>query len=200
MKHLARILLIFFFVTSQAHASEVTIWLKSEIDKILMAYKNDSNSKIERFEYIESTIDQNFAGAGIAKFVAGKAWSTADKETKKNYIKLFKRHLALNIASIMKGYSNQTYSIIDSKHDEINDVIFINMELRNPTNKLSITWRVKESKNKFYVIDMLVADISLVVTKRSEFNSMLKKFDYDLKNFNDILNEQNKTSYNKLIQ
>ena len=88
MKHLARIILIFFFVTSQAHASEVTIWLKSEIDKILMAYKNDSNSKIERFEYIESTIDQNFAGAGIAKFVAGKAWSSAKKETKKTYIEL----------------------------------------------------------------------------------------------------------------
>ena len=110
MKFLVRILLILFFLTSQANANQATDWLKSEIDKILMAYKNDSNSKIERFEYIKSTIDQNFAGAGIAKFVAGKAWATGDKETKKTYIKSFKRHLVLNIAAIMEGYSGQTYS------------------------------------------------------------------------------------------
>ena len=55
-------------------------------------------------------------------------------------------------------------------------------------------------KEKYYIIDLLVADISLVVTKRSEFNSMLKKSNYNLQKFNEILNSQNKLSYNKLIE
>ena len=55
------------------------------------------------------------------------------------------------------------------------------------------------SKEKFYVIDLLVADISLIVTKRSEFNSMLKKVDYELEELNLVLKNQNKSSYSKLI-
>ena len=74
------------------------------------------------------------------------------------------------------------------------------MEIADNTKKIIIVWRVKESKNKFYIIDLLVADISLVITKRSEFNSMLKKIDYDLKIFNEALKKQNEISYNKFIQ
>ena len=177
MKFLAKIVLIFFLITSKIYASDVSSWLKFEIDQILNAYKNDNISNVEKFQYIENTINNNFAGAGIAKFVAGKAWSSADKETKKNYIKLFKRHLALNIASLLKGYSNQSYTIINSKHDEKNGVFLIDMDIQDKTNKFLITWRVKEAKNRFYVIDFLAADISLVITKRSEFNSLLKKVD-----------------------
>ena len=89
MKFLAKIVLIFFLITSKIYASDVTSWLKFEIDQILNAYKNDNISNVEKFQYIENTINNNFAGAGIAKFVAGKAWSSADKETKKTYINLF---------------------------------------------------------------------------------------------------------------
>ena len=100
----------------------------------------------------------------------------------------------------MQGYSNQTYSLINTKKDATNNVILIDMVLYDQKNKLLVTWRLKESKNRFYVIDLLVADISLVITKRSEFNSLLKKNDYDLKVFNEILNNQNELSYNKLIK
>ena len=64
-------------------------------------------------------------------------------------------------------------------------------------------WKInnlKEAKNRFYVIDLLLADISLVVTKRSEFNSMLKKVNYDLKVFNETLKNQNNSSYKLFIQ
>jgi len=46
----------------------------------------------------------------------------------------------------------------------------------------------------------LVADISLVVTKRSEFNSMLTTVDSDLYEFNKLLKDQNESSYNKFIK
>ena len=74
------------------------------------------------------------------------------------------------------------------------------MEIQDQTNKTLVTWRVKEAKNRFYVIDLLLADISLVVTKRSEFNSMLKKVNYDLKVFNETLKNQNNSSYKLFIQ
>ena len=191
--------MILLLSTSFLNASESSEWLRSEIDTILNAYKNTSFSNAERFELIENTINNNFAGAGIGKFVSGNSWSSASKETKKEYIKLFKKHLALSIASLMQGYSNQEYQLIDSKYDEKNKVSMIDMEIKSDTGNLLVTWRVKKSKDRYFVIDLLVADISLVITKRSEFNSMLKTIGNDLSALNDILRSQNELSFSKFL-
>ena len=195
-----KFLFVLLLISNSLFADEASNWLKKEIDYILDTYENGNLTKIDKYYYIEDTINKNFAGAGIAKFVAGQAWSLANKETKKEYINIFKRHLALNIASLMQGYSDQEYSLINSKFDESNDISLIDMNIKNNSSSMLVTWRVKKSKDRFFVIDLLVADISLVVTKRSEFNSSLKKIDYDLQTFNEILHNQNELSYNKIIQ
>ncbi len=193
------LILIFSFNSKQVLADEPSKWLKGEIDKILISYQNNDLPNENRFLMIEQTINNNFAGTGIAKFVAGESWSKADKDTKKEYIKNFKRHLALNIASMMQGYSNQKYELSNSQIDKKNKIILIDMEIFSDTGSVVVTWRVKESKGRYFVIDLIVADISLVVTKRSEFNSMLKSVDYNLYKFNQILINQNNESYQKII-
>ena len=188
-----------FFISVNATAHDAKRWLNKEIDKIIYAYQSNDLPNENKFLMIEQTINNNFAGTGIAKFVAGKSWNEASKQTKLNYIKTFKRHLALNIASMMQGYSNQNYELLNSSYDEKNKVTLIDMEVFSDTGSIIVTWRLKKSKDRFFIIDLLVADISLVVTKRSEFNSLLKTVDYNLKEFNNKLLAQNESSYQKLI-
>ena len=197
-----RIKILFVFlilISSSVKANEAKDWLNKEIDIIISAYQNNNLPNENKFLMVENTINNNFAGTGIAKFVAGKSWNGASKEVKKEYIKLFKRHLALNISSMMQGYSDQEYQLTNSSYDEKNKVTLVDMEIFSDTGSIQVTWRVKKSKDRFFVIDLLVADISLVVTKRSEFNSMLKTVDYNLFEFNKKLLTQNKSSYQKII-
>ena len=95
----------------------------------------------------------------------------------------------------MQGYSNQNYKLNDSRYDQKNKVTLVDMEVYSDTGSIIITWRVKKSKDRFFVIDLLVADISLVVTKRSEFNSMLKNLNYDLGELNSKLIKQNEKEH-----
>ena len=198
--HLIKILSSFIVLLSfSVNANEAKNWLNKEIDIIISAYQNNNLPNENKFLMVENTINNNFAGTGIAKFVAGKSWNSASKKVKIEYIKLFKRHLALNISSMMQGYSDQKYQLTNSSYDEKNKVTLIDMEIFSDTGSIQVTWRVKKSKDRFFVIDLLVADISLVVTKRSEFNSMLKNVDYNLSEFNKILLSQNDSSYQKVI-
>ena len=199
MNFLYKIFFIFLLNATSLLADEASDWLKKEIDTILDVHRDTSISKVDRFNLIEDSINNNFAGAGISKFVAGKSWSSASKEVKKEYVKLFKKHLALNIASLMQGYSDQEYELVNAKYDEKNKVSMIDMKIHNDTGNILVTWRVKKSKDRYFVIDLIVADISLVVTKRSEFNSMLKKVDQKLSELNDILRSQNESSYSIII-
>ncbi len=191
--------LIIIFTPLNLKADEVNDWLNKEINTIISAYQNNNLTNENKFLLIEKTINNNFAGSGIAKFVAGKSWNGATKDTKLEYINLYKRHLALNIASMMRGYSDQNYELVNSRYDKKNKVTLIDMEIFSETGSIQVTWRVKKSKERYFVIDLLVADISLVVTKRSEFNSMLKNTNYNLQDFNIKLLEQNNSSYQKLI-
>jgi len=191
--------LIIIFTPLNLKADEVNDWLNKEINTIISAYQNNNLTNENKFLLIEKTINNNFAGSGIAKFVAGKSWNGATKDTKLEYINLFKRHLALNIASLMRGYSDQNYELVNSRYDKKNKVTLIDMEIFSETGSIQVTWRVKKSKERYFVIDLIVADISLVVTKRSEFNSMLKNTNYNLQDFNIKLLEQNNSSYQKLI-
>ena len=70
-------------------AESASKWLEKEINIILDAYKNTSISNEDRFGLIENTVNSNFAGAGIAKFVSGDSWLSASKETKKEYVRFF---------------------------------------------------------------------------------------------------------------
>ena len=102
-------------------------------------------------------------------------------------------------------YSDETSEWLKREIDIIleaykNQVTLIDMEIFSDTGSVVVTWRVKESKDRFFVIDLIVADISLVVTKRSEFNSMLKKVDNDLSKFNEVLFDQNLESYQKITE
>ena len=199
MQFLKIILILLIFTPFNVKANEAINWLNKEVEIIISAYQNENLPNENKFLMIEQTINNNFAGSGIAKFVAGKSWNGASKEVKKKYIKLFKRHLALNISSMMQGYSDQKYQLTNSSYDEKNKVTLINMEIFSDTGSIQVTWRVKKSKDRYFVIDLLVADISLVVTKRSEFNSMLKTVDYNLSKFNKKLLSQNESSYQKII-
>ena len=192
--------LSFLFFTFNSYGSEASNWLKKEIDKILVSYQNPDLPNQNRFLLIEQTINNNFAGKSIAVHVAKKSYKKANKETRDEYIQLFKRHLALNITSLMQGYSNQEYKLIDSRYDEKNQVNYIDMQIIMDTGTILVTWRVLKHKERYFVIDLIISGISLVETKRSEFNSLLKTFDYNLTTFNKKLANQNETSYQKIIK
>ncbi|MBG77012.1 MAG: hypothetical protein CFH22_00107 [Alphaproteobacteria bacterium MarineAlpha5_Bin12] len=188
--------IIFYTTNSSANSSDVKNWLKYEIDQIINLYKNDEISAEVKLNAIKETINKSFAGKSIAKFVVGNKWDEASEEVRENFVELFKEHLSLTVGSLMQSYSNQKYELIDAT--EVKKGLFkIDMELTFNEQKTLVTWGVKEHKNKFYVMDLIIADISLMRAKRSEFSSVLKK--KNLKELNIILKDQNLESYNNLI-
>ena len=201
MINLIRFIVFIFIITLSLSlkASEASNWLKQEVDKILIAYQDPNLPNENRFLLIEQTINNNFPGKSIAINIAKQSYKNANEETRSNYINLFKRHLALNIASLMQGYSNQKYKLTDSRYDEKNKVNYIDMEIYLDTGEMIVTWRVLKHKERYFVIDLIISGISLYETKRSEFNSMLKNVDNDLTKLNEELHKINESSYQKII-
>ena len=196
-KYILSIIIILISGNVQSNEIVAKNWLDTEINNIIEMYRNENIDKKTKLNAIQNAINQSFAGNGIARFVAGNSWSKSDENTQKDFVGLFKEHLYLTIGTLMEGYSNQTFEIVGAKEDKNRGVYLIDMEISHNDQKTLVTWRVKESKDKFYVIDLIIADISLVITKRAEFSSMLKS--KSLSEINSLLKVQNAESYHKLI-
>jgi hypothetical protein len=88
--HLIKISFFFLiFLSLNANANEARNWLNQEIDIIISAYKNTDLPNENKFLMVENTINNNFAGTGIAKFVAGESWNGAPNGVKKRIYKTF---------------------------------------------------------------------------------------------------------------
>ena len=66
MKLLNFSILFFSLISINLKANEAKNWLKKEIDKIISAYQNPNLPNENKFLMIEQTINNNFAGTGIA--------------------------------------------------------------------------------------------------------------------------------------
>ena len=193
------ILPLYFYINSSntyADSAEALNWLNNEISGIIGLYMDTNINDEKRLEAIKETVEKSFAGESIARFVVGGKWNESDKNVQEDFIVLFKEHLYLTVGSLMQSYSNQTYNLVNAEERK-KSLYTIDMELIHNEQKTMITWVVKEHKKNYYVYDLIIADISLMRTKRSEFNSVLKK--RNLRQLNDILKKQNVKSYNNLI-
>ena len=110
-------LLIILFNGNKLFADEPSRWLKNEIDKILISYQSIDLPNENRFLMIEQTINNNFAGTGIAKFVVGEAWNKASNDIKQARIKA-STNLIKKLTPILESYSkdNSIRIIVQKKH------------------------------------------------------------------------------------
>ncbi len=137
-------------------------------------------SRDVRRERFRDLIDRYFAAKLIARFVLGKPnWRKATKEQRKTYITLFEQMLVERYVDAFANYSGETLDVnsVDarSEHD-----FLVKTDLKQPGAKqpVEVKWRVlrreKNGKPIYKIVDILVNGLSMSVTQRKEFGSIIK--------------------------
>ena len=73
-----------------ASSSDAQKWLNEEISTIIELYRNQDIDKFTRLKAIQNSVNENFAGTGIARFVVGSVWDESTEESRNEFIRLFK--------------------------------------------------------------------------------------------------------------
>ena len=83
--HLIKVLFFFLiFLSFNVNANDARNWLNQEIDIIISAYKNTDLPNENKFLMVENTINNNFAGTGIANLLQVKVGMAHQKKQKLN--------------------------------------------------------------------------------------------------------------------
>lgn len=110
---------------------------------------------------------------GIGRAVLGKNWKKATEEQRKAYMELFPKYVAKLYAIQFSDYSGETFAVKGSKTMSDGSAI-VNAEIDQPQGgPIKLDFIVMNAGQGLKVTDVKVEGVSLLVTKRSEFDSVV---------------------------
>lgn len=120
-------------------------------------------------------LENNFDFQGIAKFVLGRFWRTATPEQQAEYQKLFGDYLVGIYANRFRQYSGETLSITSSRPDGDDAIVSTRINLTRNPQPVQVDWRVTSGADgKPRVSDVIIEQVSMSITQRSEFASIIQ--------------------------
>lgn len=161
--------------TSAAHANPEAA--KNFVDRVskqvLDIVKTDGLSKEQKAAKLEALfsdkVDINFVG----RFVLGKHWRTATPAQQQAYLAAYKPFILKNYAGRLAKYSGQTYTLKNPRTD--GDASMVTMEINDPNGpNVIVDYRLKGTDGNFRIVDIMVENVSLLTTQRSEFNGIVE--------------------------
>jgi phospholipid transport system substrate-binding protein len=131
-------------------------------------------TQAQRVARFRELLREDFDVPGIARFVLGRYWNTATEEQRAEYVKLFEDYIALAYSTRLAEYTGEKFKVTGSRPDA--DGAIVSSQIIRPTGAppVKVDWRLTGRNGIYKISDVSVDGISMAVTQRSEFASVIQ--------------------------
>ena len=150
------------------------------VDKLvregLQTLRDERLTPDARQEQFAVILENDFDLPRIARFTAGRYWSTATDVDRQRFVKVFERWIIITYADRFGTYSGDGIKVTGSRPDsEATATVFSQLVRETGTAPLKIDWRVRrDQRDDYRVVDVSVEGVSMLVTQREEFASVIQ--------------------------
>jgi phospholipid transport system substrate-binding protein len=133
-------------------------------------------SEGEREAKFRAIFDEGFDVPAISRFVLGNYWRIATEEQRRAFITLFEAYVVHAYAVRFNEYSGQQLKVTASRA-EGDDSALVQSIIAQPGGAppLRVDWRVGKTEKGFKINDVVVEGVSMAVTQRQEFSSVIQR-------------------------
>lgn len=157
-------------------AREVIQTVGMEVLKILKSGASQDDKFHKLVDLLDRWIDLDL----VARLILARHWRTAEPAQKEEYLKLFRSYALDSLASKLHIYQGQEFEVTSSKPAGKKDALVKTLILSGDRPPLHVDWRLREGREGGLVaIDVIVESVSLIVTQRSEFGSVVERSGMD---------------------
>ena len=174
------ILIIFFYFLTigSSFSIEADIFVQSTVNRAskILSENLSKDEKINKLKIIaEETVDIR----GIGFYTLGSIRKNLDDNQKKKYSKLFREYFLKSFSSRLSEYTNPEIDVL-SKEVLNENYTIVNSLLKGTSERpeVKIDWRVytKNPENPL-IRDLIIEGLSLAMTQKEEFASILNSND-----------------------
>ncbi|AIK96954.1 MlaC/ttg2D family ABC transporter substrate-binding protein [Candidatus Odyssella acanthamoebae] len=143
----------------------------------------NSNESLDQIETsFVKLLDEGFDIPHIASFVMGRYWKQAIPDQQDRFMKIFKNRLKKAYASRFREYRGVKFEV--GEISQRSGAEFVKSTIQKPGGpKTDVEWRVMKDK----IQDVTVDGISMSVTLRDDYNSLLSQKNGNINEFLKVL-------------
>lgn len=129
----------------------------------------------ERNRRFRHALNDSFDLKTIARFTLGRYWRTATDAQRAEYRRLFEEFLVRSYASRFRDLDRMKLRILRTEPITKRDRLVLSTLTDDGRERppLNIAWRVRKKGPELRIVDVVVEGISMSVTQRDEFQSVI---------------------------
>ena len=144
-------------------------------DTALMSLTMKDISRETREARVRKILRNNFDIQTIGRFAMGTYWREATKLQRKEYMALFEDMIVKTYTTRFEDYSGQQLKITGDTPSGNRDFLIFSQIIQKDGPPVNLEWRVRKKNDKLKIIDVVVEGISMSITQRSDFSSVIQR-------------------------
>lgn len=165
----------YMLVSSELKAQEAKKMIEIMGETAVSFLGNTDLTTSQKEKVFRKILDANFDMRTIGRFVMGRNWKSASDQQKNEYQKLFKELVVKVYSERFGEYKGQDFQVDSVRSTGKSDFLVTSYIVPNNGSKAKVDWRVRDKNGKMKVIDIIIEGVSMTVTQRSEFASIIQR-------------------------
>lgn len=127
-----------------------------------------------RFERFRDLMVRGVAVEPIAQFVLGRYWRRATEAQREAYLTVYSEFIIASFTRKLGGVSISRFEVVGVSPTKQGGQLVETVVARDGGEPIRAIWRLRESDGEWRIIDLMVEGISLAMTQRQEFASVIR--------------------------
>ncbi|MFP5512306.1 MAG: phospholipid-binding protein MlaC [Alphaproteobacteria bacterium] len=141
----------------------------------IATFSDKSLARDQAIQRFRTLLYAGFDVPYIGRWVLGRYWNSANEAQRAEYQKLFEQLIVNTYAERFVEYSGETFRIVGTSPAGEADTMVTTQIVRPNGPPVNVSWRVRKSGADFKIIDVVVENVSMGVTQRQEFASVVEQ-------------------------
>jgi phospholipid transport system substrate-binding protein len=135
-----------------------------------------SVSEKEKEDHFRKLFNENFDLPTIGRFVIGRYWRAASEADQKAFLAVFEDAMVQRFLPLLAEYSSERFQIgtVTPVSGNEREAMIDSRIDRTEGEPYRVSWRVRENNGDFKILDIVGEGVSMAITLRSEYGSVLK--------------------------
>jgi len=175
----------------RASAEGPEAFVQDTADRAIEILSNPDQSEADQIVAFRRMFSEVADLPKIARFTLGRYWRSASEAERKEFVNLFEDYMLSVYSERFNRYSGQQIEVTGAR-DEGEKGTLVTSTVKQPSGPgLHLDWRVeKDDSGRWRITDVIVEGVSMMITHRSEFASVIRNQGGEVSGLNEVLRQK----------
>ncbi len=153
---------------------EAKDFIQNVANRAVSILQREDVNDAERLRVFQAILEEAFNIPFLARLALGRYRSRATEEQLAEYEMLFGDFVLNRYSTILNAYSGEEFVVTSAREAGGRDV-YVRSDIVGSRDQTSVDWRVRKYGDSLKIIDVVVENISMVISQREEFASVINR-------------------------